>query len=77
MAKNIDEILDNDIIINTEQEIANTFKSHFETCAQNLANDLPSSGECEILFEQYQEMQFKHVTSLELEKIINGLLPNE
>ena len=73
--ENIDEILENDIIINTEQEIANTFKSHFETCAQNLANDLPSSGECEILFEQYPEMQFKHVTSLELEKIINGLLP--
>ena len=69
--ENIDEILDNDVIINTEQEIANKFKSHFETCAQNLANDLPNSGECELLFDQYPVMQFKHITSVELGNIIN------
>lgn len=71
----IDELMENDTLITKEQDIANAFKNHFETCAEKLANSLPNSGECQLLFEQYPNMQFRHITSLELEKTINGLLP--
>ncbi len=34
------------------KEIANNFKTHFETCATTLANSVPNTGECEILIDQ-------------------------
>ena len=57
------------------QIIANSFKSHFETCAKNLAENLPAAGDCEILIDQCEDFNFTTVSLKEIEKLIQGLQP--
>jgi hypothetical protein len=48
---------------------------HFETCATKLANEVPDSGENEILFEQKLDWGFNVITEEKLIKTIDSLLP--
>ena len=57
------------------QAIANNFKAHFESCAQELAENLPQTGDCDILIDQYEEFNFSTVELKDIDKIIKGLLP--
>jgi len=57
------------------KEIANNFKTHFETCATTLANSVPNTGECEILIDQQREWEFRATTEKELLEIISSLIP--
>ena len=56
-------------------DIANKFKIHFETCAINLANGVPNSGDCEILINQQENWEFNAINEKELIKVIDSILP--
>ena len=71
----IDKIITNDNTITDKKEISCIFKEHFENCAQKLANNLPQTGECKILFDQYPSLDFKLITPKELEETIKTILP--
>ena len=71
----IEVISNNGKKFETKKDIAKEFKSHFETCANNLARGLPNSGECNILIDQKDEWQFQEITETELRKIIDSILP--
>ena len=66
--------IDGSIKLN-KKEIAEGFKNHFETCASKLAEEVPDSGECEILLEQQNEWGFSAITRADLEKIIDSIQP--
>jgi len=72
---NITSLSINNESITDNQKMAEAMKNHFETCATNLANDVPNSGPCEILTEQQPEWGFNPITQTELLKIIDSLLP--
>ncbi len=65
----------NNSVISNPSEIAIKFKEHFETCATKLANEVPDSGENEILFEQKPDWGFNVITEEKLIKTIDSLLP--
>ena len=71
----ISSIRINDTTINEKSGIAKAFKDHFETCATNLASEIQTNGDCEILFDQQQDWGFRPITLTELIKIIDSLLP--
>jgi len=61
MSEDRDEITKltrDNITITGGKNIAIEFKKHFETCANALAENIPNSGECEILFNQQNEWGF-------------------
>jgi len=62
-------------LITDSVEIARSFKEHFETCAIKLANDVPQSGDNEIITEQKPDWQFHPINEVKLNKIIDSLLP--
>ena len=66
--------IDNSDVTN-KSDIAKAFKNHFETCALKLAEQVPDSGECEILTEQQAEWGFEPINFTDLVKIIDTLLP--
>ena len=66
--------VDNSEITN-KTDIAKAFKTHFESCALKLAEQVPDSGECEILTEQQAEWGFDPINFADLTKIIDTLLP--
>jgi len=61
--------------ISNKHDIAIAFKNHFETCATKLAEEVPASGECEILTEQQNRWDFVPITIKELVDIINSIMP--
>jgi len=71
----IDSIQVNGELITEKTLIAKKFKEHFETCAIKLANEVPNSGENEILIDQKPEWEFREITEAHLLKIINSLVP--
>ena len=71
----IDELIIDNEPTNDKNEIAKKFKDHFENCAQQLASNLPQTGECEILFDQQPALDFEPVTTKTLESTIKSLLP--
>jgi len=64
----------NNLVTNID-EIAKKFKEHFETCATKLANEVPDSGENEILFDQKPDWSFTKITEAKLIKTIDSILP--
>jgi len=73
--ENIEAINFNGQLLTNPQEIANSFKSHFETCASKLANEVPDSGDNDILIEQKPGWEFHSINEEKLEKIIDSILP--
>jgi len=71
----IDEIQHGDEIITSKKDIAEIFKHHFQTCAEDLARNIPNRGDCNILMEQEESWAFQQVTELELIKIIDSIKP--
>ena len=71
----INSIRANGTIYTKKADIAEKFKIHFETCAINLAEGVPNSGECEILTTQQDNWEFKEINEKELIKIIDSILP--
>ncbi len=71
----IDKLQINGVTITDKNEIANSFKNHFQSCATELANNIVDNGECDILTEQKPDWKFKKITEIELLKIIDTLLP--
>ncbi len=71
----IESIKINDIEISEKSRIAQEFKKHFETCAKKLADEVPDSGDCNILIDQQNEWGFKHINQKELIEIIDTMLP--
>jgi hypothetical protein len=71
----IEKITVNGSLKSTAKEIAEGFKTHFETCASKLAEEVPRSGECEILIPQQREWGFQKITKDELDKIIDSIKP--
>ena len=61
--------------ISNKSAIAEAFKNHFETCASKLAEQVPNSGDCDILIEQQAEWGFEPINHNDLVKIIDTLLP--
>jgi len=54
----IETIRVNNEHIENKKDIAKAFKEHFETCASKLAENIPDTGECEVLIEQQPEWSF-------------------
>jgi len=73
--EDIESIKVNNVEINNCKKIADEFKKHFETCATKLANEVPDSGECDILTEQQQLWGFEPINLKSLTKTIDSLLP--
>jgi len=74
--ESIDEIVINDREIKSGIEISKAFKSHFETCAEELASNIPNNeNEFEILFPQQPDWTFSETTENEVLKIIKTLKP--
>lgn len=71
----IDEIEHRDEIITDRKRIAETFKYHFQTCAEDLAKNIPNSGPLSILMDQQDFWSFDNVTEIAVEKAINSLTP--
>jgi len=71
----ITEINHNNETYTDRREISACFKTHFENCAKKLAENLPESNELEILIDDQPELVFTETTVVEIEKIINSLLP--
>ncbi len=68
------------IVVNNERvegidRISKAFKDHFETCAAKLANEVPNSGENEILTNQQEEWTFHEITEKQLTEIIDSMKP--
>jgi hypothetical protein len=74
-SEDIEEVKIDNVTIKDRKEISCKFRDHFENCAQQLANNLPQTGENKILFEQYPPLDFKSITAKELEEIIRTILP--
>lgn len=62
-------------IISDPNEIAVSFKNHFETCAINLVTEVPDGGNHEILIEQKPDWFFTETTEEKLLKSIDSILP--
>ncbi len=62
-------------VVTDKNEIATKFKEHFETCASNLANNVPDGGANEILIEQKPDWFFSEINEEKLLKTIDSLLP--
>jgi len=71
----IEEIRTNGHTVIGKKEIARNFKDHFETCADNLAKNIPNTGDCRILFDQQPEWKFSTITEAKIIKIIDSLEP--
>jgi len=71
----IAKIIINDNEITEPVELATCFKDHFENCAAQLANNVPNSGECNILTDQRQAWKFHAITEKELLELISSLQP--
>jgi len=69
----VTEIKIGDRLLHSETEIALAFKTHFETCAKNLAKDLPDGHDTSVVMAQGNPWGLKHTTSVELFKIIRSL----
>ncbi len=70
----IDSVTVNNNILTNRMDIAKSFKNHFETCALNLANNLPPSGNTAEIMQQGDTWSFKTTTEVEIVEIINGLV---
>jgi hypothetical protein len=71
----ITAINDNGVILTNKNDLAKSFKNHFQTCATKLAQGIQDQGECEILCEQQPKWGFKTVTERDILKIIDSLQP--
>jgi hypothetical protein len=71
--KKIVEITKNGNKISNDKQIAESFKEHFETCASNLASNLPPSRDTCDIIPQGNNWSFNTVSEIELVKIISGL----
>jgi hypothetical protein len=69
----ITKISSNGSDFTTDPEIAKAFKTHFETCASNLARDLPEGRDTAVIMPQGDEWEFKTVTIADVIKIIRSL----
>ncbi len=69
----IDSIVVDNVKISDKQDIATSFKNHFQTCAANLANNLPPAGNTVDIMTQGNNWSFKPITELELTKLIGSL----
>ena len=70
----INEIVDNNKRITKSEEIASSFKRHFETCAIKLAENLPQGCDTSHVMPQGEEWSFNHTTEIEIIEIIKGLV---
>jgi len=71
----IDKLNVNGVSITGKENIAVTLKTHFQSCATELANSIDDNGDCEILTPQKPDWDFKKITEIQLLKIIDTLLP--
>jgi len=71
----VDALKVQDIEITDKSLIAKAFKTHFETCAKKLADEVPDSGECNILIDQQDEWGFTNTSPQEIIEIIDTMLP--
>jgi len=71
----IETIRVNNEHIENKKDIAKAFKEHFETCASKLAENIPDTGECEVLIEQQPEWSFHKISRKELLDIIESIVP--
>jgi hypothetical protein len=69
----ITKITYNGNVIEEDNQIASTFKDHFETCAAALAENLPPGNDTCNTMAQGQEWSFKKITELDLVKLISSL----
>ena len=71
----IDTLIVDDRVVVNKNDIAKSFKNHFETCANRLAENIPDYGECEILIDQQPAWNFQRITRKELIETIESLVP--
>jgi hypothetical protein len=71
----ITEININNRIITDDMELAQVFKSHFETCATKLTDGLPEGSDTSSVMTKGTDWKFKLTSELELIKIIKSLTP--
>jgi len=69
----ISEININNRIVNDDQELAQVFKTHFETCATKLTEGLPEGSDTSSIIAKGREWYFQHTTEIELVKIIKTM----
>ena len=77
MQKSKESILEvnlNGNLISDKNEIAAAFKSHFETCATDLAVGLPQGNDTSSVMPQGENWSFEPTTTIDLLKIIRTLL---
>jgi len=70
----INEINCEGIKIVQDEQIARTFKKHFETCASKLAEGLPLGRDTSEIMPTGENWSFAHTTEIELVKIIKSLI---
>jgi len=70
---NVEKLIVNDESITDKQKIAESFKTHFETCAQKLAESVPNSTENNILIDQQEEWEFTSTNIDKVTKCIDSL----
>jgi hypothetical protein len=66
-------ILVNDELIENEYKIAESFKNHFETCATNLASNLPPSRDTSTIMNPGAEWSFTKINERDIVRIIKSL----
>ena len=77
MQKNKESITElnlNGNLISDKDEIAKAFKSHFETCATELASGLPLGHDTSTIMPQGESWAFKPTSVIDLLKIIRSLM---
>ncbi len=70
---NITEINNNGTIVDNDVSIASAFKTHFETCAGKLSENLPEGIDTSTKMQQGAEWGFIGTTELEVSNIIKSL----
>ena len=71
---NIVELNHNGNLISDKEEIAKAFKTHFETCATELASGLPPGHDTSTIMPQGETWSFKPTSVIDLLKIIRSLM---
>ena len=60
-------------VITSKADIAKSFKTHFETCAQKLAENLPQGQDTSSIMQGGEQWSFRHTSVADLLKIIRSL----
>jgi len=71
--QSIDTILVDGKLLTTKEEIADAFKTHFETCALKLAENLPQGEDTSAIMPTGPNWSFKQVSYIDILKIIRSM----